>query len=59
MNKCPNCGTTSEEVKCATCNVDMVKSEGAVAEPTETKEAAEVTIVADGVSPKKEGEIAA
>ncbi len=41
MNKCPNCGTTSEEVKCAACNVDMVKADEAVAESTETAVATE------------------
>ncbi len=46
MNKCPNCGITSEEVKCAACNVDMVKVEEATAESTEAEVAAE-EVVAD------------
>lgn len=44
MNKCPNCGVTSEEVKCATCNVDMVKVEEAVAESTEAAVATEEVV---------------
>lgn len=41
MNKCPNCGSTSEEVKCATCNVDMTRVEEVVTEPTEATVATE------------------
>ncbi len=56
MNKCPNCGTTSEETKCATCNVDTVKVEEAAAEPVETQEATEVSSEQEGDA--KEGDIA-
>ncbi len=41
MNKCPNCGTISEEAKCVTCNVDMVKVDEATTESTETAVATE------------------
>lgn len=44
MNKCPNCGATSEtEVKCVTCDVDMVKAEEAAEETAETKEEVSAT----------------
>ncbi len=66
MNKCTNCGVTSEEIKCTTCNADMVAveempetaTEAAEATATPVEEAAEETTTEaspEAEAPVKEG----
>ena len=55
MNKCTNCGATSEEnEKCVDCGTDMAKVEETAEEPTVAAEATEET--AAEAAPEAEAE---